>query len=374
MKKRYAVSDLVEGYYFTSDAYLDSENIFVPEGVPIRARDIENLKRLDISHVYSEGTLTAPKTEAPLDETDEQNKKLFQDVDAYSAYKKSIMDFSLFLASLQEKPEKHAVDDLSEKILTLAQTQEITLVSAIISANIEHDQNAQSAVNTAIFSFLIGKVMALPNYRLKTLITGALLHDIGMQKIPEAIVKKNGNLTRAELQQIKTHPLLSYQLVTRTLGYPDEVGVIVLQHHERWDGEGYPRKLKGAEIDILARIVSVADAFEAMISEKPYRNSMIGYQAMKHLMSDNGRRFDPDVLKAFLQSMGVYPVGSLVLLNNSAIARVVENHAQAPLRPKIRLLVDATGTVFQEHEGSMIDLLKEKALFIVRAISPQELK
>ncbi|HQG40885.1 MAG TPA: hypothetical protein PLV76_08345 [Spirochaetales bacterium] len=193
IKKRYAVSDLVEGYYFTSDAYLDSENIFVPEGVPIRARDIENLKRWDISHVYSEGTLTAPKTEAPLDETDEQNKKLFQDVHAYSAYKKSIMDFSLFLASLQEKPEKHAVDDLSEKILTLAQTQEITLVSAIISANIEHDQNAQSAVNTAIFSFLIGKVMALPNYRLKTLITGALLHDIGMQKIPEAIVKKNGN-------------------------------------------------------------------------------------------------------------------------------------------------------------------------------------
>ncbi len=374
MKKRYAVADLVEGYYFTSDAYLDSENIFVPEGVPIRARDIENLKRWDITHVYSEGTLTAPKAEAPLDATDEQNKKLFQDADAYTAYKKSIMEFSLFLASLQEKPEKHAVDELSEKILTLAQTQEIALVSAIISANIELDQNARSAVNTAIFSFLIGKVMALPNYRLKTLITGALLHDIGMQKIPEAIVTKNGNLTPAELQQIKTHPLLSYQLVTRTLGYPDEVGIIVLQHHERWDGEGYPRKLKGTEIDILARIVSVADAFEAMISEKPYRNSMIGYQAMKHLMSDNGRRFDPDVLKAFLQSMGVYPVGSLVLLNNSAIARVVENHAEAPLRPKLRLLVDATGTVFQEHEGVMLDLLKEKALFIVRAISPQELK
>lgn len=374
MKKRYAVSDLVEGYYFTSDAYLDSENIFVPEGVPIRARDIENLKRWDITHIYSEGTLTAPKARAPHDETDEQNKKLFQNANAYTAYKKSIMEFSLFLASLQEKPEKHAVDELSEKILTLAQTQEIALVSAIISANIELDQTARSAVNTAIFSFLIGKVMALPNYRLKTLITGALLHDIGMQKIPKAIVTKNGNLTPAELQQIKTHPLLSYQLVTRTLGYPDEVGVIVLQHHERWDGEGYPRKLKGTEIDILARIVSVADAFEAMISEKPYRNSMIGYQAMKQLMSDNGRRFDPDVLKAFLQSMGVYPVGSLVLLNNSAIARVVENHAEAPLRPKLRLLVDAAGTVFQEHEGVMLDLLKEKALFIVRAISSQELK
>lgn len=374
MKKRYAVSELIEGYYFTSDAYLDSENIFVPEGIPIRARDIENLKRWDITHVYSEGTLTAPKANVPLDKTDEQNKKLFQDADAYTAYKKNIMEFSLFLASLQEKPEKHAVDELSEKILTLAQTQEIALVSAIISANIEIDQNARSAVNTAIFSYLIGKRLALPNYRLKTLIIGALLHDVGMHKIPEAIVKKNGDLTQAELQQIKTHPLLSYQLVTRTLGYPDEVGIVVLQHHERWDGEGYPRKLKSTDIDILARIVSVADAFEAMISEKPYRNSMIGYQAMKHLMSDNGRRFDPDVLKAFLQSMGVYPVGSLVLLNNSAIARVMENHADAPLRPKLRLLVDATGTVFQEHEGVMLDLLKEKALFIIRAISPQELK
>lgn len=374
MKKRYAVSDLNEGYYFTSDAYLDAENIFVPEGVPIRARDIENLKRWDITHVYSEGVLTAPKAEPITNETDEQNKKLFQNNEAYMAYKNSIMEFSLFLASLNEKPEKHAVDALSEKLLNLAQTQEIALVSAIISANLELDHTAQSAVNTAIFAYLIGKVMALPAYRLNTLITGALLHDIGMQKIPEAIVKKTGNLTPAELQQIKTHPLLSYQLVTKTLSYPDEVGIIALQHHERWDGEGYPRKLKGTEIDLLARIVSVADAFEAMISEKPYRNSMIGYQAMKYLMSDNSRRFDSDVLKAFLQSMGVYPVGSLVLLNNSAIARIVENHPNAPLRPKMRLLVDAAGTVFNENEGEVLDLLKEKALFIVRAISPQELK
>jgi HD-GYP domain-containing protein (c-di-GMP phosphodiesterase class II) len=150
------------------------------------------------------------------------------------------------------------------------------------------------------------------------------------------------------------------------------VGIIALQHHERWDGEGYPRRLSGIEIDMGARIVSVADAFEAMVSEKPYRNSMMGYQAMKNLLSDNSRRFDPDVLKAFIQTMGIYPIGSIILLNDGSIARVVEVQGDAPLRPKICILIDEFGKVFEQDQGENIDLLEEKSLFIARAIDPKE--
>jgi hypothetical protein len=121
-----------------------------------------------------------------------------------------------------------------------------------------------------------------------------------------------------------------------------------------------------------ARIVSVADAFEAMVSQKPYRNSMMGYQAMKNLLSDNSRRFDPDVLKAFIQTMGIYPIGSIILLNNGALARVVEIHGSAPLRPKIRVLIDEFGKVFKQEDGDLIDLLTEKSLFIARAVDPKE--
>jgi HD-GYP domain-containing protein (c-di-GMP phosphodiesterase class II) len=147
---------------------------------------------------------------------------------------------------------------------------------------------------------------------------------------------------------------------------------VVLQHHERWDGEGYPRRISGTAIDMGARIVSVADAFEAMVSQKPYRNSMMGYQAMKNLLSDNSRRFDPDVLKAFIQTMGIYPIGSIIFLNNGALARVVEVHGSAPLRPKIRVLIDEFGKVFQQDEGEILDLLTEKSLFIARAVDPKE--
>jgi HD-GYP domain-containing protein (c-di-GMP phosphodiesterase class II) len=151
------------------------------------------------------------------------------------------------------------------------------------------------------------------------------------------------------------------------------VGLIALQHHERWDGEGYPRRVSGNAIDMGARIVSVADAFEAMVSQKSYRSSMMGYQAMKNLLSDNSRRFDPDVLKAFIQTMGIYPIGSIILLNNGALARVTEVHGDAPLRPKIRVLIDEFGKVFKQDDGDLIDLLTEKSLFIAKAVDPKEL-
>jgi hypothetical protein len=94
---------------------------------------------------------------------------------------------------------------------------------------------------------------------------------------------------------------------------------------------------------------------------------------MKALLSDNSRRFDPEILKAFIKSMGIYPLGSTVLLNNAAIARVVETHPDAPLRPKIKLLVDEFGNRFEGEHGDIVDLLAEKSLFIARALDPREL-
>ena len=194
-----------------------------------------------------------------------------------------------------------------------------------------------------------------------------------MLRMPKEIVEKKGGLSEGELLRIQSHPLYTYKIVNKELLYPEDVGVIVLQHHERWDGEGYPRRVSGSAIDLGARIVSVADAFEAMVSQKPYRNSLMGYQAMKNLLSDNLRRFDPDVIKAFIQTMGIYPIGSIILLNNGAMARVIEVQATAPLRPKIKILIDEFGKKFKQDDGEDIDLLVEKSLFIAKAVDPKEL-
>jgi HD-GYP domain-containing protein (c-di-GMP phosphodiesterase class II) len=250
--------------------------------------------------------------------------------------------------------------------------QRDSFISFILGGEINGYEIPKNLVNVAILSALIAQELKLPNHRILQITIGALLHDVGMLRLPKEIVHKRGALSAAELQRIQSHTLYTYKIVTKELLHSEDVGLIALQHHERWDGEGYPRKLSGTIIDIGARIVSVADAFEAMVSQKSYRNSMIGYQAMKNLLSDNLRRFDPDIIKAFIQTMGIYPIGSIVLLNNGSMARVVNVQGTAPLRPKIKILIDEFGKVFKNDEGDDIDLLIEKSLFIARAIDPKE--
>jgi hypothetical protein len=100
---------------------------------------------------------------------------------------------------------------------------------------------------------------------------------------------------------------------------------------------------------------------------------MVGYQAMKNLMADNSRRFDPAVISAFTRVMGIYPIGSIIMLNNGMLARVIDAHGNAPLRPKLQMLTDEHGVVLKPNEGEIIDLLIVKNLFIKNAIDPKEL-
>jgi len=268
--------------------------------------------------------------------------------------------------------EARSIDNISGRLLQSVREERNSYIGYILGGEIKGHNMAKSLVNSAILSALIAMEMKIPNHKVLQIVTGALLHDVGMLRMPKEIVEKKGGLSESELQRIQAHTLYTYKIVNKELLYPEEVGLIVLQHHERWDGEGYPRRLSGTAIDIGARIVSVADAFEAMVSKKPYRNSMMGYQAMKNLLSDNLRRFDPDVIKAFIQTMGIYPIGSIILLNNGALGRVVDVQASAPLRPTVRILADEFGHFFKNDSGDLLDLLIEKSLFIARAVDPKE--
>jgi HD-GYP domain-containing protein (c-di-GMP phosphodiesterase class II) len=265
------------------------------------------------------------------------------------------------------------VDGVAHRLLTVVRDGPGGLINYILGGELRRQELAKNAVNTAILCAHIALEMKLPSHRIMQTLTGALLHDVGMLRLPKDLVNKTGVLSAKELHLIKSHILHSYKIVHEELNYPEEMGALVLQHHENWDGSGYPQGLAGEEIHFGARIVSVADAFEAMVSHKPYRNSMLGYQAMKNLLADNSRRFGPDEIKAFINVMGIYPIGSIILLNNGSMARVVEVRKDAPLRPKIAQLVDITGQIYKQGQGELIDLLNEKNLFIVRAINPREL-
>jgi len=248
----------------------------------------------------------------------------------------------------------------------------LLLVSFLWEKPKKHDF-AQAAIDSAILTYLISKKMGLSPKKIKLFVTGALVHDIGMFLLPESLITKKTSLLPEEFSKLKMHTIEGARLASSLLHSPTEVTNMISQHHERWNGEGYPRGLKGDEISLGATILAVTDAFEAMITEKAYRTSMLGYEAMKVLISDNGRHFSPEIVRAFIQCMGVYPIGSLVLLSDSSIARVVQGNDASPLRPDIRILVSASGEKFLNNTGAVLKLEGMRKLFIVRALDSKDL-
>jgi HD-GYP domain-containing protein (c-di-GMP phosphodiesterase class II) len=201
---------------------------------------------------------------------------------------------------------------------------------------------------------------------------GALLHDIGMVRVPSYIIEKEGELTSDEYNRVKTHTVYGYRVVLNEIGMENDIADIVMQHHEMYDGSGYPRKLKGKDISVYARIVAVCDVYAAMIKKRSYREEYLSYNAMKNILGGSNRKYDPDIVKAFLSNMAIYPVGSVVQLNNGVIAKVISANPELPLRPKVVVVIDEFGV--KPGTGTIIDLETEKSIFIKNPVAKEDLK
>jgi HD-GYP domain-containing protein (c-di-GMP phosphodiesterase class II) len=222
---------------------------------------------------------------------------------------------------------------------------------------------ARNAVDTAILSFGIAQSLELVDLSpstITTLMLGALLHDVGMFCIPQSIFTTK-DLAKNEQRCIFVHPIHGYNVIIRDLHYHNRIGLVALQHHEYWNGTGYPQGLSGTAITLESRIVAIGDAFAAMIAPRAYRASLTGHQAMNQLINRINIQFDPKLLNAFVSLMGSYPQGSLVRLNTGAIAQVIDQ-TTIPLKPRIRILTNKFGEPCIDEEE--YNLTEKVRLFI----------
>ncbi|MCL2412290.1 MAG: HD domain-containing protein, partial [Treponema sp.] len=304
-----SANDLRADQIFSEPVYSGGNNMLVPANVPLRQKDIDLLVSWGIDSVRTEGVLIGGKGDDSPEESAAEKKPLtkfsIKDVQQnsapYRAYKSLIEKLNSVFSDLKSGSdvELRMVDKISVQLLQDLKNHMDAFIGFILGGEVIGNELAKNSINTAILSALISFELKLPNHKINNIVSGALLHDVGMLRLSKGITEKKGALTEAELEQVKTHPFHSSKIVTKELFGSHEVNLIALQHHERWDGQGYPERLTGQAIDIGARIVSVADAFEAMVSKKSYRDSLSGYQALKNLLADNARRFDPAVIMAF---------------------------------------------------------------------------
>lgn len=204
------------------------------------------------------------------------------------------------------------------------------------------------SVSVAVLSAILGARYGMDEYELRILATAALLHDIGKKFLEVDILNAKRALTEEERRIVAQHPRLGYEFLRDNYDFAPEVCIGVLQHHESYNGEGYPLRKSGEDIDINARIIKLADVYDAMTSKRPYRDALSPSDAVEYIMAMCGSEFDPQLVEVFLKWVAVYPVGCEVWLSDGRKAVVAKNFHNFVLRPIVKIL--DTGALINLNE------------------------
>ena len=217
------------------------------------------------------------------------------------------------------------------------------------------------SINVAILAALIGSKIGYKGQTLRNLTVGAIFHDIGKSSIPLKILNKPSGLTKEEFEVIKSHPVLGEEML-KFSGVPSEALSIVRHHHERWNGKGYPDGLRQRAININAQIVAVADVFDALVADRPYRKGLPPYHALEIIIAGSGKDFNEDIVKKFRQCLILYPPCSIITLNTGEVGTVIAIHQNYPSRPLVKILFDKNGNYIDNEQ--ICDLLEDLTRFV----------
>lgn len=224
------------------------------------------------------------------------------------------------------------------------------------------------SLNVSVLSMILGRELNMPADVVKIIGVGALFHDIGLNEIPAKILNNPGTLSKVEREFRDMHCQYGYD-IGKKAGLPGAALNIVMQHHEHFDGTGYPQKLKGEAIDPLARLVAIINAYDNLCNPVSLANALTPHEALALMFAQQRSRFDVRLLQAFIRFMGVFPPGTVVGLSNEAIGLVIKINSARPLKPTV-IVYDAG---IPKSEAMILDLNEEHDINISRAIRPAQL-
>ncbi|MCX4036020.1 HD-GYP domain-containing protein [Aeromonas caviae] len=199
----------------------------------------------------------------------------------------------------------------------------------------------EHSMNVAILLANFGRYLGLDRSVLKELTLGGLLHDVGKIMTPDEVLNKPGKLTDEELEVMREHVVHSHDILAATAGITPIMLEVAANHHERIDGTGYPRRLKGDQLSLYTRMSGIVDVYDAVTADRVYKKGMQPTQAFRILLKGVDLHFDADLVTRFIKCMGVYPVGTLVQLSNQRLAIVMQRNEQQPLKPVVKVIYHA---------------------------------
>lgn len=341
---RINVNFLKPGMTLAKTIYGNDGQVLLSTGVNLKQTYIEKLKKIGISSLYIDTKETADIVIEDI--ICEQNrfeaKNIIRET-MNNVYKGRVIETQEIFNAVG-----HILDDLLGNKDIMLNLSDIKAVD---------DYTFAHSVNVCVLSLVIGIAMGYNRERLEKLGVGAVLHDIGKIAIPIDILNKPGKLTDTEYKMIQEHPRLGYEIVKKHSSISSLSAMVVLTHHERYDGGGYPLGKKGEEIYEFSRIVAIADVYDALTSDRVYKKKAMPHEAIEYLIAMGNIQFDENIVNKFIQHVAPYPIGTIVRLNTGIQGIVVAVDKNYPNRPIIRCFWNKKGdTYLNEAEINLAHL------------------
>lgn len=347
--------DLFPGMVLACPILDASQRIMLTRGQVLTEFYIRRIRELEVPMVLIEDGMGLDEEQGPVTwETATQAALVLK-----NNYESCLRTGQLKIGELRRQ-----VDQIIDQLLA----NRVTMIG--MAGLKSHDEYTyQHSVHVCILAVMMGITLDFSRARLQDLALGALLHDIGKIFIPPEILNKTEPLTDKEWDLIRNHTWEGFNLVRRSKQVSLLSAHVALQHHERLDGSGYPRALNGEDIHDYARITSVADVFDALVSDRPYREGFSNQDALAVLEEDRDRKLSGEIIDLLRSHVNPYPPGTIVELTTGDIAMVAGYDQDDCMRPPVKLMFSGTGKIYGEVCANLAD---SETIYIKRVLERRE--
>lgn len=345
------ITSVKPGDVIAKSIYQENGNILLGMGVELTERYIERLKKLGIDTIY----IQDKRTDDIIPEEVIRDETRKEAVDAVYRTMTTLMDQPQIKRRTSlpdfgitfQKVFREILHDLSSRKEVLVNLSNLHVMDGYFFHH---------AVNVAVLAGVVGLAKGYNQQQLMELGIGALLFDIGMTQVPKELWSLRKELTAEERQRLQYHTEEGFNILRNQNNISVVSAHCALQHHERYNGTGYPRRLCGKDIHEYARIVAIADVYDALISPRPFRKKYSPSEAIEYLFASGNTYFDLELLKLFLQHVAIFPIASTVLLSTGHTGVVSRVNPIAVNRPTIRILTNEDGSeVTTPYEINLYD-------------------